>query len=113
MKIEWPQGTKTKSKFYNGSGGAAGYTLAANSHRIEVIIQNLGTNTVAVKLGSGAYAVDLSLADGCDVLLPACTADYDGTVAPLVVENYKGIVTLATVSGAMKVRMSELVTLAG
>lgn len=74
---------------------AAGTAAIANSGRISYFIQNLGTNPLFVKEGSGATTSDF------DYILAAGTANDDGTAASYDSPSsncYQGIITVAGTS---------------
>jgi hypothetical protein len=74
---------------------SAATALAANKARIGFILQNLGTNPLFVKYGSGATTSDFS------VVLKGSTVQDDGTGGVLSSADtavYNGIVTIAGTS---------------
>lgn len=72
----------------------AGTALGINNNRRTVIIQNLGTNALFVKFGSGASSTDF------DVVLKGGTSSDDGLggVLSFDVLSYTGIITVAGTS---------------
>lgn len=74
---------------------SAATALAANSHRGSFLIQNLGTNPLFVRLGSGATT---SL---FNVILKAGSGNDDGSGGTLAMEGatiYTGEITIAGTS---------------
>jgi hypothetical protein len=75
--------------------GSSTTALAANKARGAWAIQNLGTNTLYVRLGSGASATEFHVA------LKGCTAQDDGSGGSLAQESgvvWVGVVTVAGTS---------------
>lgn len=56
---------------------------------MRLIVQNLDTDPLFVKYGTGASASSFSF------VLPACTATDDGTSPPVVIDSWIGIVSVA------------------
>lgn len=83
------------STIHATSGIASAATaLATNDKRRTVIIQNLGTNALFVKLGAGASTTDFT------VVLKGGTANDDGLGGTLSFDtlSYTGIITVAGTS---------------
>lgn len=59
-------------------------------------IQNLGTNPMGVKLGTGAAPNSLS------TILAAGTVNDDGRGGPMTITNWTGIVSVTTISAAIR-----------
>ena len=59
-------------------------------------IQNLGTTPLAVKLGTGASSTDFNF------VLPAGSANDDGTSPPIYINDYLGPVSVAAISGGVR-----------
>lgn len=70
---------------------SAGQLLPANDKRRTVIIQNLGTNPLFVKFGTGATTSDF------DIILSPGTASDDGLGGTFLedVLSYTGIISIA------------------
>ena len=68
--------------------------LSANDNRRTVLIQNLGTNPLFVKFGTGATTSDF------DIILKGGTANDDGLGGVLSFDtlSYTGVITIAGTS---------------
>lgn len=73
---------------------SAGTALAANDNRRTVIVQNLGTNALFVKFGTGASTTSF------DVILKGGSVADDGLGGTLSFDvlSYTGIITVAGTS---------------
>lgn len=67
--------------------------LAANGSRNKMILHNLATQAVYVKLGAGASTTDFSF------ILQPCTVSRDGKGGTFIDDCYAGIVTAVAASG--------------
>jgi hypothetical protein len=93
-----PQGSVSNSSIVTSNGTV----FAASVSAVERSIQNLQTTVLYVRRGASASASNF------DWALPACTDQDDGTSAPILIDNYFGVISIFAASGSPRAVCSEL-----